>query len=70
LFANVLKKFFTFDLTNENKVATHTEAHAMKTITDLKGICQRSQATLLQDAIGATALAVMLVVALHAPSLI
>ena len=40
----------------------------MKTITELKDICRRSQATLVQDAIGAAALGVILIVALHMPS--
>lgn len=41
----------------------------MKTITELKTLCRRSQATLLQDALGMTALGVMLFVALHLPAL-
>lgn len=42
----------------------------MTTITELLIICRRSQATLLQDAFGAMALGVMLVVALHVPVLL
>ena len=41
----------------------------MKTITELKSICHRSRATLVEDALGAVALGVMLVVALHLPIL-
>ncbi len=42
----------------------------MQTITELKTICRRSRATLFQDALGAAALGVMLIVALHLPSLL
>lgn len=41
----------------------------MKTITELKSLCHRNQATLLQDSAGVVALCVMLIVALHMPSL-
>ena len=41
----------------------------MKTITELKLLCQRNQATLLQDTAGVFALGVLLIVALHLPSL-
>ena len=41
----------------------------MNTITELGNICRRSRATLVQDALGAAALGVMLIVALHLPSL-
>ncbi len=39
-------------------------------IAQLKATLHNTQSTLLQDAIGAGALAVMLIVALHLPSLI
>lgn len=42
----------------------------MATLRTLKTIASRSQDTLLQDAIGAAALVVMLVVALYLPSLV
>ncbi len=42
----------------------------MNTISELKNICRRSQATLFQDALGAMALGVMLIVALHLPTLL
>ena len=42
----------------------------MKTITELRTICRRSQGTLLQDALGAASLGVMLIVALHLPALL
>ena len=42
----------------------------MMTYTALKSIALRSQATLLQDAAGAAALIVMLVVGLHLPGFI
>ncbi|MEP3685886.1 MULTISPECIES: hypothetical protein [Sulfitobacter] len=42
----------------------------MMTYTTLKSIALRSQATLLQDAAGAAALIVMLVVGLHLPAFI
>lgn len=42
----------------------------MKTLNDIKASYERSQATLLQDAMGAAALGVMLMVALHLPSII
>ena len=38
-------------------------------LTELKIILRRSQSTLLQDAMGAAALMVMMVVALHVPGL-
>ncbi len=41
----------------------------MKTITEFKTLCQRNQATLLQDTLGVVALGVILFVALHLPSL-
>ena len=41
----------------------------MKTLTELKLICERGRMTLVQDAIGVLALGVMLFVALHLPSL-
>ena len=41
----------------------------MKTITELKSICLRNQATLFQDTLGVVALGVILIVALHLPSL-
>ena len=41
----------------------------MKTIAELKTICRRQQACLLQDAVGVAALVVMLFVALHLPYL-
>ncbi|MEM9639377.1 MAG: hypothetical protein AAGA94_17135 [Pseudomonadota bacterium] len=40
----------------------------MSMLTQIKAIASRSQATLLQDAAGATALIVMLLVGLHLPS--
>lgn len=39
-------------------------------ITELKAVLNRSSATLLQDAAGAGALVVMLLVALHLPAMI
>ncbi len=42
----------------------------MTTLRQIKDIAKRTEATLLQDAIGAAALMVMLVVGLHLPSLI
>ncbi|WP_257786734.1 hypothetical protein [Sulfitobacter alexandrii] len=42
----------------------------MTTLKTLKSIAARSQDTLLQDALGAAALVVMLVVGLHLPSFI
>lgn len=69
LFANVLKKFFTGGKRNENKGATKTEA-TMTTLRTIKTIATRSQDTLLQDAVGAAALVVMLVVALYLPAFV
>jgi len=79
LFANVLKKFFTGRAENENKGSTNTaecdqqtqdspEARAM--IEQIRNTIQQSPTTLLQDAVGAAALIVMLIVALHMPGLI
>lgn len=42
----------------------------MTTLRNIKEIATRAEATLLEDALGAAALMVMLVVALHLPSLI
>lgn len=42
----------------------------MTTLRQIKDIANRAEATLLQDAAGAAALTVMLVVALHLPVLI
>ena len=42
----------------------------MTTLHHIKAIATRTQATLIQDVLGATALAVMLVVGLHLPTLI
>jgi hypothetical protein len=42
----------------------------MTTLRHIKEIAARAEATLLQDALGAAALMVMLVVGLHLPSLI
>ncbi|GGX61941.1 hypothetical protein GCM10007385_33800 [Tateyamaria omphalii] len=42
----------------------------MTTLRQIKDIASRAEATLLQDAAGAAALTVMLVVALHLPSLV
>ncbi len=42
----------------------------MTTLKTLKSIAARSQDTLLQDAIGAAALIVMLVVGLHLPAFV
>ncbi|MEL6466083.1 MAG: hypothetical protein AAFQ58_14030 [Pseudomonadota bacterium] len=42
----------------------------MTTLRRIKDIAIRAEATLLQDAVGAAALMVMLVVGLHLPSLI
>lgn len=42
----------------------------MTTLRQIKDLATRTEATLLQDAIGAAALMVMLVVGLHLPSLI
>jgi hypothetical protein len=41
----------------------------MTTLNELKSIIRRSEATLLYDAMGAAALGVMLIVALHLPTL-
>ncbi|MEP4195883.1 MAG: hypothetical protein ABJL99_09635 [Aliishimia sp.] len=41
----------------------------MTTLKDIKAIVTRSQTTLLQDAIGAAALSVMLVASLHLPNM-
>lgn len=41
----------------------------MVMLSDIKAVVRRSQATLLQDAIGAAALGVMFIVALHLPVL-
>ena len=41
----------------------------MTTMTELKHILIRSRVTLIEDATGAVALGVMLIVALHLPSL-
>lgn len=69
LFRFVLKKFFTNGEENENKEATKTEA-LMSTMTQIRRIAGRAQYTLIQDALGAAALVVMLVVGLHLPSFI
>lgn len=42
----------------------------MTTLRQIKSIATRAEATLLQDAIGAAALMVMLVVGLHLPSFV
>ena len=42
----------------------------MTTLRQIKAVATRTQATLLQDAVGAAALMVMLVVGLHLPQLI
>ena len=42
----------------------------MTTLKSLKSIATRSQGTLLQDAVGAAALTVMLVVGLHRPAFV
>lgn len=42
----------------------------MTTLNTLKTIAKRSQGTLLQDAVGAAALVVMLVVGLHLPGFV
>ena len=42
----------------------------MTTLRHIKEIANRAEATLLQDALGAAALMVMLVVGLHLPALI
>ena len=42
----------------------------MTTLRTIKSIATRSQATLLQDAIGAAALVVMLVATLHLPAFV
>ncbi|MEX0369162.1 MAG: hypothetical protein AB3N09_00925 [Tateyamaria sp.] len=42
----------------------------MTTIRQIKDIARRADATLLQDAVGAAALMVMLVVGLHLPALV
>lgn len=39
-------------------------------MSDLKDVISRNQATLLQDAAGAAALVVMLIVGLHLPGLV
>ena len=51
-------------------VNKNTRGTEMKTLTDLKQICSRSQRTLVPDALGVTALGIMLIFALHLPSLI
>lgn len=79
MFANVLKKFFTECVRSENKGSTNTaecdqqtqdspEARVM--IEQIRNTFQHSPTTLLQDAVGAAALIVMLVVALHLPGLV
>ncbi|MEL7164257.1 MAG: hypothetical protein AAGL96_02205 [Pseudomonadota bacterium] len=42
----------------------------MTTLRQIKNVASRAQGNLLQDALGVTALTVMLVVALHLPSFI
>lgn len=42
----------------------------MQTITEFGTICRRSRSTLVDDALGAAALGVMLIVALHVPSVL
>ena len=39
----------------------------MNTLNELKSVCKRSHATLLQDTIGLSAVVVILIVALHLP---
>ena len=41
----------------------------MTTLQELKDICDRSRTTLLQDAAGAAAIGIMLIVVLHLPVL-
>jgi hypothetical protein len=79
MFINVLRKFFTAISISENKGSTNTaecdqqkqfclEVYLM--IEQIKNTLQHSPSTLLQDAVGAASLIVMLVVALHMPGLI
>ncbi len=79
VFANVLIKFFTEAFKNENKGSTNTaecdqqtqfflEANFM--IEQIKNTLQHSPSTLLQDAVGAASLIVILLVGLHMPGLI
>jgi hypothetical protein len=74
LFANVLKKFFTSRSQNENKGATkgYTAKAGFRRfhmLAQIKGVFDRSQATLLQDAVGAVSICVMLWGTLHLPGL-
>ena len=77
--ANVHIKFFTVVDINENKGSTNTEECDQQTqdflevylvIEQIKNTLRNSPTTLLQDAVGAASLIVMLVVALHVPGLI
>lgn len=79
LFTNVLIKFFTAKGGCENKGSTNTAECEQQTrdflevyqvIEQIKNTLQYSPTSLLQDAVGAASLIVMLVVALHMPSLI
>lgn len=66
LFSYVLKKFFTEPRRYENKEATDREVHMTD---DIRQTIARLSPTILQDAAGAAALVVMLIVGLHLPLL-
>jgi hypothetical protein len=67
MFSNVLKKFFTCFGKNENKVATNDLSRSHPMFTQIKNTIRNSRSTLVQDAAGAGALVVMMLVALHLP---
>ena len=67
MFANILKKFFTWTGKNENKGATTGN---IDMLTEMKNVVTRSSSTLLQDAAGAAALVLMLVIGLNLPGLL
>jgi len=54
----------------ENKAATETSVRSQPMFSDLKSVLLRSRETLIEDAAGALALMVMLVVGLHLPGLV
>jgi hypothetical protein len=71
MFADVLKKFFTLSGEFENKEATETSKQGTPAmLSELKAVLTRSSDTLVQDAAGAAALVVMLIVSLHLPGLV
>lgn len=79
VFSNVLTKFFTEVSKSENKGSTNFAESDQQTqffleanfmIEQIKNTLRHSPATLLQDAVGAASLIVILLVALHMPGLI